>query len=273
MAFLTVYSPAALPRESDPIFVMQEGRVWMRAPVVTPEIPAWSEVEDRALAKVKPLLIGRLGDENLWGMEIPKEAPAWSATGFEWMEAKALMALFHPDGMQALCAARQLLFWEGRTRFCGSCGTALVDAPRERARKCPACGLTSYPAQTPAVIVSVIKDDLLLLAHNKNFRPGLYSLVAGFVDPGESLEQAVAREVAEETGLQVGEVTYLASQPWPFPNSLMVGFTARYSGGEISVDGVEIEHAAWFTRDALPEIPSRGTIARRLIDTWVVAED
>ncbi len=125
-----------------------------------------------------------------------------------------------------------------------------------------------FPTASPAIIVGVTCGEKLLLAHNRNFRTGLFSLLAGFVDPGETLEQAVVREVREEVGLEVGSLRYVTSQPWAFPNSLMLGFRASHISGELAVDGTEIAEAGWFTRDALPEIPRVGTIARLLVDEW-----
>lgn len=166
--------------------------------------------------------------------------------------------------------AVQLVEWARTHRFCGRCGEPTVDAPGERARRCPACGLTAYPRLAPAIIVLVERDDgRVLLARNARFRSGMYSCLAGFVEPGETLEQAVAREVREEVGVEVGDVRYLASQPWPFPHSLMVGFTARWTSGEVAVDGKEISDARWFGPDDLPEIPSKISIARQLIDGWI----
>ncbi|MBN8215676.1 MAG: NAD(+) diphosphatase [Spirochaetes bacterium] len=273
MPFHYASAPRAAPGPEDNVFALQEAKVWMGVPAGAKTLPLWSEVKALLPPGASPHHVGKLGERELWALEIPKDGPEWRAQDFEWMESRALMGLLPAEAVQALCSARQLLFWEGRSRFCGHCGSRTVDSETERARKCPDCGLVAYPSQAPAVIVSVVQGERLLLAHNKNFRPGLYSLVAGFVDPGESLEQCVVREVAEETGIRVDEVRYLASQPWPFPNSLMVGFTAQHTGGEIKVDGIEIEHAAWFSRDALPDIPSHGTIARRLIDTWLASED
>jgi NAD+ diphosphatase len=119
------------------------------------------------------------------------------------------------------------------------------------------------------VIVLITNDrDEVLLAHNANFLNRVYSLVAGFVEAGESLEAAVKREVREEVNIEVGEIRYAASQPWPFPNSLMLGFTARHTGGEIRPDGTEILDARWFSRENLPNLPGNGSIARRLIEQW-----
>jgi NAD+ diphosphatase len=160
--------------------------------------------------------------------------------------------------------------WRQDSVFCGSCGAKNIDAPDELARHCPACGRREYPRISPAVITIILNDDgRALLAHNKKFANGVYSLVAGFNEAGESLEATVAREIREEVGLEVKDIRYIASQPWPFPNSLMLGFTARYAGGEIHPDGIEIEDAKWFTRDNLPKLPGNGSVSRYLINGWL----
>ena len=165
--------------------------------------------------------------------------------------------------------AVQLVEWARTHRFCGRCGASTEQAPGERARRCPACGLMDFPRLAPAIIVLVERDDgRALLGRNARFPSGMYSCLAGFVEPGETLEQAVAREVKEEVGIEVGEVRYLASQPWPFPHSLMIGFTARWASGEVAVDGREIADARWFAPEDLPDIPPRMSIARRIIDEW-----
>ena len=127
----------------------------------------------------------------------------------------------------------------------------------------------NFPRLSPAVIMAVERGDKLLLARSAHFPTGLYSVLAGFVEPGETIEECVVREVREEVGITVGKVRYVASQPWPFPNSLMLGFSAEYLAGEIQPDPVEIAEAGWFSADALPSIPGRISIARRLIDRFV----
>jgi len=161
--------------------------------------------------------------------------------------------------------------WRAESRFCGSCGAANADANNgEFARKCPACGRLEFPRISPAVITIVINDrDEALLAHNRKFAPGVYSLIAGFNEAGESLEATVAREIKEEVNLDVRDIRYVRSQPWPFPNSLMLGFTARYCGGELRPDGVEIEDVQWFNRDNLPSLPGNGSVSRHLIGLWL----
>ena len=184
-----------------------------------------------------------------------------------------LMALWGSvDEVTWVVAGRavQLVEWARTHRFCGRCGETTEAIRGERARRCPACGLMAFPRLAPAVIVLVERDDgRALLARNVNFPANMYSCLAGFVEPGETLEQAVGREVREEVGVVVRDVRYMASQPWPFPHSLMIGFNARWEAGEISVDGTEIKEAGWFTPDDLPGIPPRMSIARHLIDRWV----
>ena len=163
----------------------------------------------------------------------------------------------------------QIVNWDQTHQYCGRCGCKTEDLPGERAKKCPACGFTSFPRISPATITAVLKGKSILLTHNRNFRGNIYSLIAGFVEPGETLEECVQREILEETSIQVKNIRYFASQPWPFPNSLMIGFTAEYEGGEVSVDGKELSDAAWFDVQKLPELPGKISIARKIIDWYI----
>jgi NAD+ diphosphatase len=166
--------------------------------------------------------------------------------------------------------AIQIVEWDRTHQFCGHCASPMVAKTAERAKECPQCGLTNFPRLAPAVIVAVVRDNQILLARSHRHPAGFYSVLAGFVEPGETLEEAVAREIKEEVGIEVGDIRYFGSQPWPFPHSLMIGFTAVYAGGEIRCDETEIEEAGWFAADALPQIPGPISISRRLID-WFVA--
>lgn len=172
--------------------------------------------------------------------------------------------------------AKQIVAWDRDHQYCGRCATRMESMEGERAKRCPACGLSNYPRISPAVIVAITRqyDDgkRILLARNHRFPAGRYSVVAGFVEPGETLEDCVRREVGEETGIAVDNIRYFGSQPWPFPNSLMVGFTADYSGGEIRLEESEIADAQWFAADALPGLPPKISIARRLIDHFVAQQ-
>lgn len=165
--------------------------------------------------------------------------------------------------------ALQLVEWDETHRFCGRCGEATERSRTEHVRTCPRCGLTAFPRVSPAVIMSVVDGDRILLARHPRLPAAMYSVLAGFVEPGETLEETVAREVREEVGLEVDDIRYFGSQPWPFPHSLMVAFTTRFAGGELRPDPAEIEDAGWYRADALPRVSPRISIARALIDAFV----
>ena len=188
---------------------------------------------------------------------------------YETIGLRALAALFDPETFGVAGRAMHVVDWATTSRFCGRCGTATVPSEKERCMTCPACGLAAYPRIAPAIIVLVRRGEQALLARNARFPGVFYSTLAGFSEIGESLEETLAREVREEVGVEVTAVRYFGSQPWPFPHSLMIGFTAEHAGGEIRVDGDEIADAQWFSADALPPIPPPLSIARRLIDAWV----
>ncbi|WP_052464451.1 NAD(+) diphosphatase [Geoalkalibacter subterraneus] len=162
--------------------------------------------------------------------------------------------------------ASQLLHWEANSCFCSRCGAALQRLPGEWGKKCEGCHYLHFPHIHPCVIVAVRRPGEILLTRKREWAPNRYSLVAGFLDPGECLEEAVAREVQEETGLRVKNIRYVGSQCWPFPSQVMTGFTADYAGGEVVVEEKELEDARWFPINALPDLPPKRSIARYLID-------
>jgi NAD+ diphosphatase len=162
-----------------------------------------------------------------------------------------------------------LLAWDRDHRFCGRCGAPTARSTVERVRTCGACGHGAYPRLSPAVIMLVERDGRALLARNARFPLPFHSTLAGFVEVGESLEHAVAREIREEVGVEIDDVRYFGSQPWPFTGSLMIGFTARWAGGDLTPDGTEIVEAGWFAPDELPRLPPPLSIARALIDDFV----
>jgi NAD+ diphosphatase len=271
MAFLHSRISQAEPSASDECLVIQGDRMLARADTaVGVGLPVFSELAIwlGTTAVLSPLQLGLLEGRSLWLCAV-EDAVSVAPTGFEWFDTRALLAVFSPSQQHAVSCGRELLWWQSRHRYCGHCGTPTVDAADERAKCCPSCGALFFPVISPAIIVAITRGDQLLLAHNRNFRPGLFSLLAGFVDAGETLEQTVLREVREEVGIEIGDLRYITSQPWAFPNSLMAGFRASYRSGEIAVDGKEIELAGWFSRDALPEIPRPGTVAHSLITRWL----
>jgi len=190
------------------------------------------------------------------------------------LELKDLRTLFSHLGEVSFAVAERavhLTHWDKTSQYCSRCGHSLRFRESERAKECPNCGRLDFPRLSPAIIVAIEREGKLLLARAARFVEPFYSVLAGFVEPGESLEEAVHREVKEEVGISVKDVRYFGSQPWPFPDSLMIGFTATYAGGEIQIDGQEIVEAGWFDAESFPLIPGTISIARRLID-WFVSE-
>jgi NAD+ diphosphatase len=173
---------------------------------------------------------------------------------------------------EGLSRARGIIHWDTTSRFCGRCGSEMNVGTAEPVKKCPSCGLSSYPRITPAVIILIMNKDKILLAHNRRFPENLYSCVAGFVETGETLEDAVRREIREETGIEVAHLRYFGNQPWPFPSSLMIAFLADYAGGSIILEDDDISDAKWFSRDNLPDLPLHGSISRELIDWFLENE-
>jgi NAD+ diphosphatase len=229
-------------------------------------------VSDRAEhASADHHFLGMWGDEACWAVDVPR-----GDDPFDGAAADLYSFFGRTTETEWLIAGRavQLAEWARTHRFCGRCGTPTERQPNDRSMKCPSCGLLAYPRLAPAMITLVTKGapgpaQQVLLARGVQFRAPMYSCLAGFVEPGESLEAAVAREVYEEVGVSVGRVSYRSSQPWPFPHSLMIGFRAEWKAGDIVCDPAEILDAQWYTRDALPPIPPSISIARKLIDEWL----
>ncbi|MGV3621552.1 MAG: NAD(+) diphosphatase [Archangium sp.] len=218
--------------------------------------------------------LGPLVDSQVLGSldDVPLSAlPLETRTleGFEVVGLRSLWSRLDDELFAVAGRANQLVHFAQTNRFCGRCGSKTERHERERALKCSSCGLVVYPRISPAIITLVRKGELGLLANSGRFPVPMFSTLAGFAEVGESLEQTLTREVFEEVGIEVKNVRYFGSQPWPFPNSLMIAFTAEYAGGELRVDGDEIKEAQFFEATALPRIPPRLSIARQLIDAWV----
>jgi NAD+ diphosphatase len=213
------------------------------------------------------LYLGTLDGVPCFTAEVALEAEA--PPGLEFCGLRELFGRLEERLFWLSGHAVQIKNWDRDHRFCGRCGSQTVNETHERSKVCLTCGLKSFPRISPATITAVVRDDHILLARAQRFPRVLYSVIAGFVEPGETLEECVEREIYEETGIEVQNICYFGSQPWPFPNSLMMGFTAEYAGGELVVDPAELASADWFTASALPRIPDRLSIARRLIDWFV----
>jgi NAD+ diphosphatase len=248
-------------------FVFQRDRLLIRKKDDRYRIPCTDDLSRINLSPTRNQFLGELDSRACIAAEFP---PAARVTdGFDLIGLREVFNRLDEELIWIAGQANQLVDWSRSHQFCGHCGHPMKDKPEERAKICPACDLVNYPRLSPAVIVAVVKGSQLLLASNKRFKSGFYSVLAGFVEPGETLEECVAREIREEVGISVKNIRYFGSQPWPFPNSLMVAFSADHAGGEITADQSEIVDAGWFTADNLPSIPPKFTIARQLIDWFV----
>ncbi len=220
----------------------------------------WLDVEIRS-----EHYLGRFRGRCVYAVEAEGRVPeGYAAAGLRDWLGRVEPAVFYLAGR-----AQQVLDWHRSHRFCGRCGTEMEDHPADRAKICPSCRLVSYPRLAPSIIVLVTRGKEMLLARNAQWPTNMYSTLAGFVEPGESIEQTVHREVLEEVGLAVRNLRYLGSQSWPFPNSLMLGFHAEYEAGEIVCQEGEIADARWFTADSLPNVPPGTAISRWLIDAFI----
>ncbi|HXJ09828.1 MAG TPA: NAD(+) diphosphatase, partial [Burkholderiales bacterium] len=232
--------------------------------------PAWARLPLQkshdwlAGSALRTLYLGSLGGTQCWVAELPKEAEP--PAGMSWEGLRTLFSVLDDAHFALAGRALQLVDWDRTHQFCGRCGTPTLAKRDERVRTCPACRLSAYPRVAPAVMMLVRRGDELLLGRGPHFPAGMYSALAGFVEPGESLEQCVEREVGEEVGVRVRNIRYFASQSWPFPHSLMIAFVCDWESGEIRPQEGEIEAANWFKVLQLPKLPSRISIARRLID-------
>jgi len=200
--------------------------------------------------------------------------PPWSEVDdasdeLEWTDLRGVWQRWGDEVFVRAGAAYQYMNWLRGVRFCSSCASPLSPRTEDKGLACPGCGKVFYAPLQPAVIVAVEREGKLLLAHNARMPHKRYSILAGFVEPGESLEQTIEREIMEETGIEVEDIRYFGSQPWPFPCSLMLGFTARWKSGELRADGTELTDAGWFAPDEFPEIPPAISISRKLIDDFV----
>lgn len=207
------------------------------------------------------------------------DRPVTDVSGLEMMPLRASFDVLDDNSYALAGKAAELIYWDQNTKFCGCCG-APMKMSTDISKRCTECGKKVWPQLATAVIVRITREQdeapahtsapsSILLVHAHNFRRPYYGLVAGFVETGESLEEAVRREVREETGLEIQDIRYFDSQPWPYPCGLMVGFTARYASGELRLQRDELSAGGWFTRDTMPPIPGRSSIARRLIDDWL----
>ena len=248
-------------------FAFQENKLLVFQEPSSVSIPCLVGFGELGLAQLTQHYLGHLDGCHCYTIQLADDISPPKGMALEGL--RQVYGRLDEDLFWIATRAVQIVDWDRTHKFCGRCGSPLRLKTTERAKECPNCGLLHFPRLAPAIIVLVERGGQLLLARSRHFMPGMYSVLAGFVEPGESLEEAVIREVKEEVGVTVKDIQYFGSQPWPFPHSLMIGFTATYADGEISLDDSEIEDAGWFTANNLPRIPGKISIARKLIDWFV----
>ncbi len=263
------YIPSVTPpeRRDEPAlwFAFRRAEILVLSGAGRPALPYCVDLSEHGFAPQRSQYLGLYDGKHCYAVEIHESQPlpaGWAALGL-----RDLFGLVETTLAALSGRAYQILEWDRNHRYCGRCGTPTEPRSDERARTCPACGYTSYPPVSPAIMILVTNGRKLLLARKPAFPPGRFSALAGFVEPGETLEDTVIRETREEVGVEVKNIRYFGSQPWPFPHSLMVAFTADYASGEVRPDGVEIAEAYWFEPGTLPGLPPGISISRRLIDT------
>ncbi|MGE5523459.1 MAG: NAD(+) diphosphatase [Rhodospirillaceae bacterium] len=263
MSYVPLYTPPAERTEPALWFLFQKQRMIVTIEAERHALPCCFGLEEHGMQPLRHQYLGTYHGRHCYAAEVGEDVPlpaGWSVTGL-----REVFGHFEETLAALSGRAYQLIDWDRNHQYCSRCGSPTQFRADERSKTCPACGYTTYPPVSPAIMILITRGDELLLARKSSFAPGRYSALAGFVEPGETLEATVAREAYEEVGVQVKNIRYFGSQPWPFPHSLMVAFTGEYAGGELRPDGVEIEEARWFRYDELPHLPPSISISRKLI--------
>ncbi|QSQ11483.1 NAD(+) diphosphatase [Myxococcus landrumensis] len=263
-SFLSGYEPPSRPRDGAMLFLTRGMDVLIHEHAGAVTIPTGATFPELTASAH---YLGTLDGEDCYCAPLPRDFTPPEGTSL--VPARSLYKRLDEARFAVAGRALAIVEWDVQHRFCGRCGQATELVAGERARRCPMDKTPFYPRISPAMIVLVTRGDTMLLARNPALPEPMFSTLAGFVDAGESLEECVAREVKEEVNVEVKNIRYFGSQPWPFGRSLMVGFTAEYAGGDVRVDGKEIAEADWFHPDNMPRIPPRLSIARHLIDAFV----
>lgn len=246
-------------------FTFQGARIAVSNHAEKPALPCCLRLDEHGLVPQRSLYLGLYRGQHCYAAEIAESQAL--PEGWQLLGLRDLFGLVEETLAVVSGRAYQIVDWDRDHQYCGRCGTPTAPRDNERARSCPSCHLTSYPPVSPAIMTLVTRGRELLLVRKPIWPEGRYSAVAGFVEPGETLEDTAIRETREEVGVEVCNLRYFGSQPWPFPHSLMVAFTAEYAGGEVRPDGEEIAEARWFDAANMPKLPPGISISRRLIDT------
>ncbi len=264
------YQPSFDPPFSSPPrsywLVVSSSRLLMDISEAIIGFPSLKDPAGMGLPFLRTQYLGTLNNLPCFSAEtIPNASPP---PGTAFYELRNLWGSVDEDLYLLAGRALQIVTWDRINQFCGACSHPTLPVPGERAKSCPRCNLLFYPRLSPAVITAVTYGNKILLGRRGGLR-NMYTVFAGFVEPGETLEECLRREVYEEVGVSVKNINYYGSQPWPYPNSLMIGFTAEYASGNIQIDGKEVTDAGWYDASNMPEIPPKLSIAREIIDWFI----
>lgn len=265
--FVSLVTPPEEQADNAWWFVFRDNRLLVQIEDQTASVPLTTDINSLNIQPVRQQYLGHLNGRDCYSAELSKETEP--PEGWTFQGLRRLFGLLSEEMFWTAGRAIQIVAWDQDHQYCGRCATPTETIPTERAKRCPNCGLHSYPRLAPAIIVLIQRGDEILLARSHRHPPDRFSVLAGFVEPGETLEEATAREIYEEVGIRVKNIRYFGSQPWPFPNSLMIGFTCEYAGGDIVLEEAEMAEADWFTVDNLPRIPGSISISRQLIDWFI----
>ena len=267
------YKPANIPKDvtNTPSFwfIFKDYKMLAKVTETGISIP-YGTLEELEITPIRTQYLGTLEGKFCYSAEL--EPGTESPDEMEFRDLMSIYEVLDEDIFLLAGKALQTVRWDRDHQFCGRCGAETETSTYEMAKICPECGFKSFVRLSPAVITAIIKDGKLLMAKHR-YREDMYGLIAGFVEPGETLKEAVERETMEEVGLKVKNIKYFGSQSWPFPHSLMVGFTADYESQEINVDGNEIIEAHWFSPNEILQYPSKISIASDLIEWFIFKFD
>lgn len=258
-----LYPPEKQGYDSDQYFIFKDRKLLLISENDCIRLPSDKDITSLDPEMQRKQYLGELRDASCFVAETTDSFNGNDNISFE--DLRKLPGIIGEPAAAVAARAIHLLEWDFNTSYCGRCGSETFRKPDERAKKCPECDLLFFPKISPAIIVMIEKDDRILMARSSHFPPGRYGLIAGFVEPGESIEEAVVREVMEEVGIRITDISYFGSQPWPYPDSLMIAFTAKYLEGEIRFNDGEIEDAGWFACDEIPHVPGSNSISGELI--------
>ncbi|WP_127346360.1 NAD(+) diphosphatase [Pseudidiomarina mangrovi] len=264
--------PYQRPAADEPAwwFILSAGDILVREPDKLPPHGQLNSLAMPDLSAYQLVFLGELRERNCYLVVADYGDNNFGALG-EFVNLREILALGDDELFAVAARAKQITEFLSTHQFCGRCGTRMQAVDWELAMHCHRCEHRCYPRISPCIIVAIRRQNTILLARGKRHPEGLYSVLAGFAEAGEPLEQTLAREVYEEAGIRIKNARYIGSQAWPFPHSLMLGFVAEWDSGDLRLDPFELEDGDWFAIDQLPRVPFQGTIARRLIET-VIAE-